>query len=261
MNLNEKYMIPSVDQAGRLLHLLSRVQHRNKTFGEICELLQIPRTTCLRLLRTLAAHGLVHYDERTHRYNLGPYLVVLGARAAESLDYIQAARSAVTEVARETGLTTVAAQRIRKDRLTYVVKEDSMSNVHVTVSLGQQFPIDRGSFGKCFCAYMDDEELRDVAAGRYSPAFLSELAEIRRRGYATSVQEQVKGINGVAAPVFDPGGRVLLAIACIGVADQLPPEKMKECGERLRDAAMRVTREIGGYPPESEELAEKAGRS
>ncbi|WP_232796722.1 IclR family transcriptional regulator [Kyrpidia spormannii] len=258
--MDEKYIIPSVDQACRLLHLLSRMQHRNKTFGEICKLLQTPRTTCLRLLKTLVAQGLVHYDERTRRYNLGPYLVVLGARAAESLDYLEITKFAVTEVARKTGLTTVAAQRIRKDRLTYVVKEDSISNVHVTVSLGQQFPIDRGSFGKCFCAYMDDKELRDVAAERYGEVFISELDQIRRQGYALSYQEQVKGINGVAAPVFDSSGRVLLAIACIGIADQFPTDKMNECGERLKEIAMRVTREMGGYFPEVEELTERAER-
>ncbi|CAB3392928.1 IclR family transcriptional regulator [Kyrpidia spormannii] len=250
--MDEKYIIPSVDQAAKILQLLSRVQHRHKTFGEICDTLGIPKTTCLRLLRTLSMHGLVWYDQKRHTYSLGPALVVLGARAEEALDYLQLARDTVSRIAEETGLTTVAAQRLRRNRLTYVAKADSHGEVHVTVSLGQQFPIDRGSFGKCFCAYMDDNDLKDVAAARYSPEFLDELADIRRKGFAVSREEQVKGINGVAAPVFDSSGQVLLAVACLGIAQELTTERMTDCAHVLVEHTQRLTREIGGSAPEME---------
>nr|WP_269432687.1 IclR family transcriptional regulator [Effusibacillus lacus] len=247
---DDKYIIPSVKQAGEILHLLSRTQHRNKKFGEIMEMLNIPRTTAMRLLRTLISLGLVYYDERSQTYSLGPYLVILGNRAAEFLDYLGIVRKYLTQIEQRTGLTTVAAQRIRRDRLTYLLKEESRNQIHVTVSLGQQFPIDRGSFGKVFCAYLDDDELREVASARYNDEFLVELAEIRRLGYATSMGEQVNGISGVAAPVFGPDGQVFLAVSCIGVLEQLPSEKMDMLGEYLRDIGIRITQEIGGVIPQ-----------
>jgi IclR family KDG regulon transcriptional repressor len=247
---DDKYIVPSVKQAGEILHLLSRTQHRNARFGKIMETLKIPRTTTMRLLRTLISLGLVYYDERLQTYSLGPYLVVLGNRATEFLDYLVIVRKYLNQIEQRTGLTTVAAQRIRRDRLTYLVKEDSRNQMHVTVSLGQQFPIDRGSFGKVFCAYLDDDELREVASARYNDEFLAELAEIRRLGYATSMGEQVDGISGVSAPVFGPDGQVFLSVSCIGVFEQLPSEKMAVFGEYLRNIGIHITHEIGGVIPQ-----------
>ncbi|MUG72751.1 helix-turn-helix domain-containing protein [Paenibacillus validus] len=246
---DDKYIVPSVKQAVEILHLLSRTQHQNKKFGEIMDILNIPRTTTMRLLRTLISYGLVYYDERSQTYSLGPYLVILGARATEFLDYLGIVRKHLSQIQQVTGLTSVAAQRIRRDRLTYLVKEESRNFVHVTVSLGQQFPIDRGSFGKVFCAYLEDEELKEVASSRYNEPFIAELKEIRKLGYATSKGEQVDGISGVAAPIFGPDGQVFLAISCIGVMEQLPSSKMIEYGELLRDKGIRITQEIGGVVP------------
>jgi IclR family transcriptional regulator, KDG regulon repressor len=246
---DDKYIIQSVKQAGEILHLLSRTQHRNKKFGEIMQLLKIPRTTTMRLLKTLISLGLVYYNERTQTYSLGPYLVILGSRAAEFLDYLGVVKKYLTQIEQRTGLTTVVAQRIRQDRLTYLLKEESRSQIHVTVSLGQQFPIDRGSFGKVFCAYLDDDELRKVASARYNEEFLAELAEIRQLGYATSIGEQVDGISGVAAPIFGPNGQVFLAVSCIGISEQLPSQKMAMYGEFLRDIGILITQEIGGVVP------------
>nr|WP_245664934.1 IclR family transcriptional regulator C-terminal domain-containing protein [Nocardia sienata] len=45
-----------------------------------------------------------------------------------------------------------------------------------------------------------------------------ELEQVRRRGVAFDHQEAIRGIVGVAAPIFGPGGGVLGAVSSSGVA-------------------------------------------
>jgi len=57
------------------------------------------------------------------------------------------------------------------------------------------------------------------------------------------------GVTSVAAPVFDPNGEVALALGLIGFRGPLSGAEVRTYGERVRDAALLVTRETHGRPP------------
>jgi DNA-binding IclR family transcriptional regulator len=56
-------------------------------------------------------------------------------------------------------------------------------------------------------------------------------------------------LNHIGAPVFGSDGEVTLALFLIGFQDQLPAEQIPHYGERLREAAGRVTKSIQGREP------------
>ena len=149
------YFVPSVDTAARALAMLTRYRTQSATLSEITTALGVSKTTCLRVLKTLQAHGLLAYDEAEKRYSLGYYCVVLGARAQESLDYLAALRPLMRECATRTGLTDAFAQRVPGDRMMYVATEDGGNPMHINVSVGNRFPITDVSYGKWVLAFAD----------------------------------------------------------------------------------------------------------
>jgi IclR family KDG regulon transcriptional repressor len=246
----ERYLVPSVDLAMRVLSLLGRRRHRRETLAGLAEQLGAPRTTLMRVVKTLVHHGALVYHPAERVYSLGPTLMLLGQRAEASLSHIQVARSRLLPIATETGLTAFLVHRIRSDHLTYVAKEDSPRTLHVSVTLGQEFPLERGLFGRVFCAFLPEAECWRVAPRRMrDPDFLPSLEVVRRQGYAVAVEEQMPGVAGIAAPVFDHRAEPVMALAVVALAADITPDRARTVGRLLRDEGRAVTAGIGGRVP------------
>jgi DNA-binding IclR family transcriptional regulator len=75
---------------------------------------------------------------------------------------------------------------------------------------------------------------------------LTELAEIRRRGYATNREESVLGSGGVAAPVFDRSSAVMAGLFITFPVQFVPEREMHPLAELAVSAAQRISRQLGG---------------
>ncbi|WAL65863.1 IclR family transcriptional regulator [Amycolatopsis cynarae] len=245
------YFVPSVDTAARVLAMLTRYRTQSCTLSEITSALDVSKTTCLRVLKTLQAHGLVAFDANSKRYSLGYYCVVLGSRAQESLDYLAALRPLMRECARRTGHTIVFAQRVPGDRLMYVAKEDSGNPMHINVSVGNRFPVTDVSYGKWVLAFADEAERRRLLANglrqvtprtRTEPdEYLAEVARLPERGVLVSRGEYLPGVLAVSCPVLDSGGGLLGVLVALGLSDAVDEDEldtlrsvMREMGTRCR---------------------------
>lgn len=60
-------------------------------------------------------------------------------------------------------------------------------------------------------------------------------------------------LNHIAAPVFGPDGRVVLALTIVGFHGQLEAARVPDLGERLQQAALAVTKAVHGRAPDMEE--------
>lgn len=260
--------VPAVDAAIRIIEFLSRYKYRKSTISEIAVALGINKSTCLRILRVLQIHRFVSYDTETKRYSLGINLVVLGSRALEFIDYLKLAQPHLKWLTEETKQTSVLVEPIGSNRLMYVAKEESGEPVRVTVTLGQQFPVTSASFGKCFMAYMSEDEIRNVVQEVGLKQFTSRtivnfeqfkdnLRQVREKGYAESYEEHTQGVSGIAAPIFDMSGRVRIIVAVVGLSTQVTPESNYFYGKKVKEAARSITRELGGrFGPDEVSVAE-----
>jgi DNA-binding IclR family transcriptional regulator len=64
----------------------------------------------------------------------------------------------------------------------------------------------------------------------------------------------------VAAPIFDPIGRVLLSLSVTGPGKPESVDRVLDVGRRVAQAASVATRRVQGRPPERESAAAAAGR-
>ena len=68
---------------------------------------------------------------------------------------------------------------------------------------------------------------------------------MRRRGFATAVDELEAGLTAIAAPVRNEEGRVVASISASGPSFRIPADRIGQVAESVRRAAAEVSRRLG----------------
>lgn len=251
--------VPAVESAIRILNFLKERTHRPWGVSELSRSLQLNKSTCFNILRSLARHGLLAYDGASKKYGLGSALIELGGAASAATSRADVAKPFLRDLFDELQLTCLLGQRFQ-DRVIIVDRVEAQDAFRITIPIGQALPLGPGALGRCFLAHLSDAEMDrlwargvlEQAEGRrgqrYPQMIKKALGEVRRRGFAESFGEVAKGVNAAAAPIFDPRGQVILALGVIGFASLLPPRRLARCGRRLREVSGLISRVIGGRP-------------
>lgn len=261
----ERSEVPALEAAIKILVYLSRYNNKERSLTQISKNLSINKSTCHRILKLLKHYQFVSFDEETKQYHLGSYLIILGSRASEFIEYLKLANPYLKQVCEQTGLTSVLLEPLSDERLVYVAKEEPDIQDHpiqVTVKLGQHFPLTSASFGKCYLAYIEEERMKEIIQKIHFKQFTDKtitdfetfkenLNEVRQKGYAVSYEEHTPGVLGIAAPIFDFNGNITMVIACIGFASMISKEHIAFCGEKLKETAKKITEAIGGKEPDT----------
>lgn len=250
----KKYSVPAIENTFKILSLLSRKHYSESTLTEIANALNLNTASCYRLLQQLEELSIVRFKQSNKRYTLGPYLIVLGDRAKENLDYISIVKPYLKEITHKTGLSSALITRVGADKLTILLKEEG-ENYGVSLAVGRHFSISDGAHGKCFLAHMEDKEriyylneqsgLRQLSQQDIT-ILEEEFVSIRHNGYATTYGEYIKGVCGISAPIFNKNGEVEMVIAMFGLVAQLDKTNLDDLGVFLKQKVMEVTTKING---------------
>jgi DNA-binding IclR family transcriptional regulator len=251
---HETYQVPAVERTMRVLRTL---QHNGPmTLVSLLEKVGLSKSTCFYLLRTLTHESLLEYDPDTRVYRLGLGLVELGATASEQLTYLGVVKRYLSELLDDMNVTFVLYRRLAVDRVTLVDKLERMHRVRITVPIGTVIPIQGGSFGRCFLAYDPPDVVDEVLAEglhTFTPKsetdvakFRHDLVAARRQGWTVDHEGFALGVTTIAAPVFAPSGKVLLAVGAVTIASLLDSATVTAWGTRLRETCDRIAGGLAG---------------
>ena len=233
-------------RAVRLLKLFTPEQPELR-LGEISQRAGLNKTTAHRLLQALHSESLLDRSPDSGAYRLGPVLMALGVQALSSNDLRQRARPFLRQLAEDTRETATLEVPIEDTML--IIDEVTGSHfVGAAGNVGTRWPIHATSTGKALIAF--DEP----GIGRIGNDFESltrhtiterqqlekELGEIRRRGFAETVDELEDGFSGVGTVVRGRMGEVLGALSICGPTQRLPAERRSRLGRTLVDVAERL---------------------
>lgn len=198
------------------------------SLAELVTATGLARATVHRLAVALEEHGLVGRDD-VGRFRLGLRLAAWGGRVADAL--IAAAGPVLADLR---DATDESAQLYVRDgdRRICVAASERPSGLRDTVPVGAALPLVAGSGAKVLLAWADD-------TGRFE-VDPSELAAVRRRGWAASVAEREAGVASVSAPVRDREGNVVAAISVSGPIDRLSHRPGRRYAGAVVDAAARL---------------------
>ena len=175
----------------------------------------LPRATAHRLAVALESHRLLVRDQ-AGRWQPGPALGELARQAPDPL--LAAAPPVLARLREETGESVQLYRRAGDVRIC-VAAEERGHGLRDTVPVGARLPMTAGSAAQVLVAWSSRQDVANLLPrARYTARG---LAEVRRRGWASSVAEREAGVASVSAPVLDRAGQVVAAISVSGPIERL----------------------------------------
>lgn len=234
----------SVERALAVLALFARADDE-LTVQDICRALDMPRSTCFRLLKCLVDADFVERLE--HGYAVGPLARGLGGRARHYQHLRRLFAQRIRELA-EAAHKTVNLNVLHRDnyRLCIVQVHSSFQEIRHYTPLDTPLPLYVGSAGKCIWAHLPEDLRVEIYENNAANISLSReeqfalLNDIRARGYAISRGERVAGVSSASIPLFDKEGGLLGSLTMSDMTDLFPLEEVPLCISMLRKLAESV---------------------
>jgi IclR family acetate operon transcriptional repressor len=216
--------------------------------SEIGRALDLPKSSCHRLLAALLEREMVERDE-SGLYQPGLALLSLGLGAQAREPVVQAARPSLEAEAEALG-ETVFLVGLRHGRLRVLDKFEGASFLRAAPDVGDMVPTDGTAAGKLYRVFGGEPE--DAVGSEHGESDRAEDEAIRRRGYATNRDAWIDGLSVLGVPIWQAVGastRRLVAILALGAAST----RFDALGEtviadHLLAAAERVTGRLNGDP-------------
>jgi len=217
--------VQSIEVGARLLQALVQAG-RPQMLRDLAASAGMPAAKAHRYLVSYARMGLIEQGAETGLYDLGAFALELGLSAVARLDGVSLAAPVLQELCEETQ-QTVALAVWANHGATIVRWLGAESPVAASLRVGSVMPLTRSATGGAFLAFRADEaaarlvkaELAENARNGLEPTSPDEVARVvaqtRRRGYAHT-SEFIPGVAGVAAPVYDSTGGMVLALVALG---------------------------------------------
>jgi IclR family transcriptional regulator, KDG regulon repressor len=241
---------PAAESAAKILKLLTRYRTARASLTEIAVELGMAKSSCSRILKALVDEGLLSYDSMTRLYSLGPYAIIIGARAEESVDYMAPVRQALHELTDGTALTSAWIQRAEADRLMYVAKEEGTADTHVSISVGNRFPLAKVSWGQWVVAYADAKDRAAILARGLPKVsetnitdpveYVRQCERARESRILTTSGDYMPGIWAASAPVLSHGQCLVGILSVIAVADLMPDADRERYADLVRTVALKT---------------------
>ena len=252
-SVSERYVIPNLRNACRILKLLGRSREGFKV-ADIARELDLPVTTTLRIMSTLTLEGFARKNEG--RFELGSILIQLGNSAlagTEIRDLAPPVLERLTQLTDETSHVAIPCD----DRSLIVAVQDSPHPLRAASRPGFLAELHCTSTGKCFLAFLHFDRLAELYSPDVKPTKRTRhtnttLAEIRRdaelthkRGYSLDDEEFNPGVRCLAAPIRGSDGVIVAAVGITAATVRFTRERIPEMAAAVKDAARELSEQMG----------------
>jgi DNA-binding IclR family transcriptional regulator len=241
--------VAAVERALAVLDALSNGDGEMGT-NDIARRTGINASTVSRLLATLAGAGIVEHVPASGRYRLGLRLLQLGNAVLARLDLREVARPHLYALVAATGETATISAPDERDAVT-VDFVQSGSSVQSVARLGRPSIGHATATGKVLLAF-GDAQLPPGQLKAYTKRTITdrrrletELARVRRQGWAEAIGEREPDLNAVAAPIFGSHGELAAIVGVQGPASRFGRDAMRAALEHLLARAAQISRELG----------------
>ena len=240
----------SVRAVARALAILAAFQPGEQALS-VAELLgrvDLSRPTLYRLLYTLQAEGFVVGEGEPQRFRLGPAVGRLANCWSAGVDLAALAQPALRRLWVVTG-ETVALFAVEGTQRCCIAEMASAQPLSFRRGVGWREKLVRGASGRVVLAQTvrNAADLAPFAKGQKLdvPAFLTELARVRQRGWAVSRDELIQGAVAVAAPVLDAGGQARASLAVFGPSARLDDKAVRRLAKAVVLEAAALSQALG----------------
>jgi DNA-binding IclR family transcriptional regulator len=232
--------VKSAARTVELLEVLAGRGDRPARLQELADELGVPRSSMYALLQTLISRGWVRTDVTGSLYGIGIHALLTGTSYLDSDPRVRVVRPYLDEASEALG-ETIHLGRLDGRDVAYLATRESHEYLRTISRVGRRLPAHVGALGKALLAERPDSELLDGPYEALTPnshtsrdSLVSDLAQVRARGYSIDREEGVLGIVGYGfalhydAPAQD-------AISCSVPLTRLTPEHEEQIVAVMRE--------------------------
>lgn len=249
--------VQSLDRALNLLKLVAASDGISLT--DLSQRAGIAPSTAHRLLMTLQNHGFVDYQDVPGHWLIGVESFRAGNAFVRRTKVADMGRDVMRRLMEACGETVNLAIEQDGD-VVFISQIESHETIRAFFRPGTRGPAHASGIGKALLAELPDDTVRRILQRKGLPGFtpktivepeqlFSELAEIRRRGWALDDEERNLGMRCVAAAIYNEFGEAVAGVSISGPAVRIPDERVGELGPQVKRAAAEITESIGGMRP------------
>lgn len=227
----------------KALDVLFHLHDAGRAVGlsDIGRALDLPKSSCHRLLASLVDRDVVERDE-WGRYQPGLALLSLGLGAQRRDPIVSAARPVLEAEAQALGETVFLVAR-RHGRLRVLDKVEGPGFLRAAPEIGDGIPAEVTAAGKLYHVFGDPAGDGSLTSSEVVFAE-GEENEIARRGYARNLDGWIEGLSVLGVPIWQatgPGARELAAVMALAAASpRFARLGEEEIAERLLAAGESV---------------------
>lgn len=241
----------------RALAILGMLGDQSRSLDELAGVLDVHKTTVLRLLRTMESDRFVQHDAH-HRYVLGSRFFELANHALEQRDVRTTARPHLAELNAATG-QTIHLATFEGGEAVYIDKFDATQSVRMYSRVGKPAPLHCTAVGKVLVSARPRSEWERIARQiTYTPftertidspeGYLAELELVAAQGFAEDHEEHESFVNCIGVPIRNGTGDVVAALS-MSVPDMLlDHDQVLAALPQVFTTAAAVSEDLGWKP-------------
>jgi DNA-binding IclR family transcriptional regulator len=248
----------------RLIAILEAVADHSSdaTTTSIATRVDLSISTTSRLMRELEQEGLIERTYENGPYTLGRRFLALARSAIQPASLINAALPVMEEL-RDLTQETVSLHVRQRDLRVCIAQVESRRQVRRVVPVGFEVGINVGATGEVLLAGFPPPDLASYVDSlgidtAERAALEVRLEQIRRDGWALTVDLVEDGLSGIAAAVI-AGGQTIAALSISGPSARWTVSVMRGSVPDMLDAVRRISLRLAGDSSRSEHLV--AGES
>jgi DNA-binding IclR family transcriptional regulator len=203
------------------------------------------------MMATLEDKGFVIRDKASDRYRLGMRVWELSAQLSGDNDPAVVWQPEMERLRDMTGETVSLYIRDGKERIRLQAVQSNQA-VRRVAPVGVRLPLFVGAASKVLIAFAEPAARNELLSEAGGPlpvdrtSYMEQLEEIRRVGYAISVEERESGAAAVSAPILDRSGRLAAALSVSGPVSRLSADALHRLAPSVIEAARRMGKMMRG---------------
>ncbi|GGB06534.1 IclR family transcriptional regulator [Allosediminivita pacifica] len=247
----EKSLVPALHKGIRLLRCLNSAK-TPLTLAELAQRVDISKSHCHGLLKTLTHFDWLRFDPATHTYELHHGISRdLSSMMRQQLGHTSL-RPFMEEFTALTGVSCVLSEPLADHSFLVLDQVSASDDIEISYPSGYRLPPDATAHMRAYLGWQREFEIDSWFSIATLKAYTGKTASgandarmairaTRERGYARSMGEFTDGIMAMALPVFGQDGRVRYIFDCVGRVETVAPREehiagvLVDCVTRIHD--------------------------
>jgi DNA-binding IclR family transcriptional regulator len=248
----------SISRAIAMLREIAARGAEGMRLVDVAAATKLERPTAHRIIKGLAAEGMVMQDPETRRYHLGHLAYELGLAAIPRFNLREMCEPALKRVAEKTGDSVFLFVRSGLDGVCIDRVHGSFPIKAYMLEVGGRRPLGVGAGSLALLMALPEGDIERIIETN-APRFASTgqltakrlqraILRSRQAGYAINDEDVLPGVSAIAVPIVPKSGLPYAAVSIAGIASRFAGQRREELARILVREVRSLEKMLSEYP-------------